>query len=66
MLNIGDTIKYSEDCAGIIEKIRVISKGHYINQFEYNGNDEDIVLTLKNDHGVTSLWLKDIVVSKLL
>ncbi len=65
VLNIGDTIKYFEDCAGIIEKIRVISKGHYINQFEYRGNDEDIVLTLKNDHGITNLWLKDVSISKI-
>ena len=66
VLNIGDTIKYSGDSAGIIENIRVISTGNYIEQYEYNSNDEDIVLTLKNDHGVTSLWLKDIVVSKVL
>jgi hypothetical protein len=65
-LNIGDTIKYSGDSTGIIENIRVISTGNYIEQYEYNGNDEDIVLTLKNDHGVTSLWLKDMVVSKVL
>ncbi len=65
-LNIGDTIKYSGDSTGIIENIRIISTGNYIEQYEYNGNDEDIVLTLKNDHGVTSLWLKDMVVSKVL
>jgi len=65
-LNIGDTIKYSGDSTGIIENIRVISTGNYIEQYEYNGNDEDIVLTLKNDHGVTNLWLKDMVVSKVL
>jgi hypothetical protein len=66
ILNIGDTIKYSGDSTGIIENIRVISTGNYIEQYEYNGNDEDIVLTLKNDHGVTNLWLKDMVVSKVL
>ena len=55
ILNIGDTIKYSGDSTGIIENIRVISTGNYIEQYEYNGNDEDIVLTLKNDHGVTNL-----------
>ena len=66
VLNIGDSIKYSGECTGIIEKIRIISTGNYIEQYEYNGNDEDIVLTLKNDHGVTSLWLKDMVVSKVL
>jgi len=65
ILNIGDTIKYAGDCTGIIEKIRVISKGNYINQFEYNGNDEDMVLTLKNDHGITNLWLKDVSISKI-
>ena len=66
ILNIGDAIKYSGDSTGIIENIRVISTGNYIEQYEYNGNDEDIVLTLKNDHGVTNLWLKDMVVSKVL
>jgi len=66
ILNIGDTIKYSGDSTGIIENIRVISTGNYIEQYEYNGNDENIVLTLKNEYGVTSLWLKDMVVSKVL
>jgi len=65
VLKIGDTVKYAGDCTGIIEKIRVISKGNYINQFEYNGNDEDIVLTLKNDHGITNLWLKDAPISQI-
>lgn len=65
VLNIGETIKYSGDCTGIIEKIRVISTGSYIEQYTYNGNDEDIVLTLKNDHGVTNLWLKDASISKI-
>ena len=30
ILNIGDTIKYSGECTGIIEKIRIISTGNYI------------------------------------
>jgi len=64
-LNIGDTIKYSGDSTGIIENIRVISTGNYIEQYEYNGNDEDIVLTLRNDHGITNLWLKDTSISKI-
>lgn len=64
-LTIGDTIKYSGDCTGIIEKIRIISTGNYTEQYEYNGNDEDIVLTLKNDHGITNLWLKDASISKI-
>ncbi len=65
ILNIGDTIKYSGDSTGIIENIRVISTGNYIAQYEYNGNDEDIVLTLRNDHGITNLWLKDTSISKI-
>jgi len=64
-LNIGDTIKYSGDSTGIIENIRVISTGNYIEQYEYNGNGEDIVLTLRNDHGITNLWLKDTSISKI-
>ncbi len=66
VLNIGDAIKYSGNCTGIIDKIRVISKGDYVNQFEYNGSAEDIVLTLKNDHGIANLWLKDGPISKIL
>ena len=65
VLNIGDTIKYSGECTGIIEKIRIISTGNYIEQYEYNGNGEDIVLTLRNDHGITNLWLKDTSISKI-
>ncbi|OQB09543.1 MAG: hypothetical protein BWY16_00947 [Candidatus Omnitrophica bacterium ADurb.Bin205] len=65
ILNIGDTIKYSGECTGIIEKIRIISTGNYIEQYEYNGNGEDIVLTLRNDHGITNLWLKDTSISKI-
>jgi len=65
VLNIGDSIKYSGECTGIIEKIRIISTGNYIEQYEYNGNGEDIVLTLRNDHGITNLWLKDTSISKI-
>jgi len=65
VLNIGDSINYSGDGSGIIEKIRVISKGNYVSQFEYRGNDEDIVLTLKNEHGITNLWLKDVPISQI-
>jgi hypothetical protein len=65
MLNVGDSIKYSGDCTGVIEKIRVISKGDYVNQFEYGGNDEDIVLTLRCDHGTTNFWLKGTLISKV-
>jgi len=65
ILNIGYTIKYSGECTGIIEKIRIISTGNYIEQYEYNGNGEDIVLTLRNDHGITNLWLKDTSISKI-
>ncbi|MDD5120785.1 MAG: hypothetical protein PHR84_05695 [Candidatus Omnitrophica bacterium] len=65
VLSIGETIKYPVDRTGIIEKIKVISTGSYVNKFEYKGNDEDIVLTLKNDHGITNLWLKDASISKI-
>ncbi|MFA5346357.1 MAG: hypothetical protein WC315_08820 [Candidatus Omnitrophota bacterium] len=65
VLNIGDSIKYSGECTGIIEKIRIIATGNYIEQYEYNGNGEDIVLTLRNDHGITNLWLKDASISKI-
>jgi len=65
VLNIGDSIKYSGECTGIIEKIRIIATGNYIEQYEYNGNGEDIVLTLRNDHGITNLWLKDTSISKI-
>ncbi|MDD5652901.1 MAG: hypothetical protein PHT31_01900 [Candidatus Omnitrophica bacterium] len=64
-LIIGDTIKYSGEHTGVIDKIRVISTGNYIEQYEYNGSDEDIVLSLKNDHGIANLWLKDVAISKI-
>lgn len=65
MLKIGDMIEYSSGYTAVIEKIRVISTGEFVEQYEYNGSDEDIVLTLKNDHGITNLWLKDASISKI-
>lgn len=64
ILNIGDTVKYSERCAGVIEAIRVISSGNFIKQYEYEGNDEDVVLTLRGEYGVINFWLKDARISK--
>lgn len=64
-LKIGDTIAYSGGHKGQIEKIRIISSGKFVTQYEYTENGDNVVLTLKDKHSIINLWLKDTPIHKI-
>jgi len=59
ILKLGDTVEYSNGQKGLIEKIRIISSGKLVEEYEYDGDGHDLVLTLRVNNGVTNLWVKD-------
>jgi len=59
IFKIGDTIEYSNGQKGLIEKIRIISSGKLVEEYEYDGDGHDLVLTLRNNNSVTNFWVKD-------
>jgi len=59
ILKIGDTIGYSDNKKAIIEKIRIISKAEFIEECKYDGEEDNIVLTLRDVAGIINLWLKN-------
>ena len=59
ILKIGDIVGYSDNKKAIIEKIRVISKAEFIGELKYDGEENDIVLTLRAGSGIINLWLKN-------
>ena len=59
ILRVGDTIEYSNGQKGLIEKIRIISSGKLVEEYEYDGDGHDLVLTLRNNNSVTNFWVKD-------
>jgi len=64
-LRIGDTIDYGNGRKGQIEKIRVISSGKFLEEYEYDGDGHDLVLTLRNNNSVTNLWVKGTHIHKV-
>jgi len=65
ILTVGDTIEYSNGQKGLIEKIRIISSGKLVEEYEYNGDGYDLVLTLRCNNSVTNLWVKDTRIHKV-
>lgn len=59
ILKVGDAIEYFSGRSAVIEKIRIISTGELVEQYKYDGQGYDIVLTLKDKLGMIDLWLKD-------
>jgi hypothetical protein len=68
ILKIGDTVQHSVEQKGRIEKIRIISSGKFVPEFEYDKKaaGEDIVLTLRHEYSVLNLWLKNTPVYKII
>jgi hypothetical protein len=66
ILKVGDTIEYSNGCKGLIERIRIISSGKCIEECIYDGDDKNLVLTLKDSYGTVNLWLKDAHIHKVI
>ncbi len=65
ILTVGDTIEYSNGQKGLIEKIRIISSGKLVEECEYDGDDHDLVLTLRCNNSITNLWVKDTRIHKV-
>ena len=59
ILTLGDTIEYSNGQKGSIEKIRIISSSKFVEEYRYDGNGHDLVLTLRSNNSVSNLWVKD-------
>jgi len=66
ILKVGDTIEYSNGQKGLIEKIRIISSSKLVEEYVYDGKDDDVVLTLKDNQGIINLWLKNRSVHKVV
>jgi len=64
-LRIGDTIEYSNGQKGLIEKIRIISSGKLLEEYEYDGDGHDLVLTLRCNSSITNLWVKNTHIHKV-
>jgi hypothetical protein len=62
---MGDVIDYGNDRKGQIEKIRIISSGKLLEEYEYDGDGHDLVLTLRGNNGVINLWVKDTHIQKV-
>ena len=58
-LRLGDTIDYGNGKKGQIEKIRIISSNKFVEEYEYDGDGHDLVLTLRSNNSMTNLWVKD-------
>jgi hypothetical protein len=65
ILKVSDTIEYSNGQKGLIEKIRIISSSKLVEEYEYDGDGHDLVLTLRCNNSITNLWLKDIRINKV-
>ena len=59
ILKIGNMVGYSDNKKAVIEKIRIISKAKFIDECEYDGEEDNIVLTLRDGSGTINLWLKN-------
>ena len=58
-LRVGDVVDYGNGRKGQIEKIRIISSGKLVEEYEYDGDGHDLVLTLRCNNSITNLWVKD-------
>jgi hypothetical protein len=65
ILTVGDTVEYSNGQKGLIEKIRIISSGKHVEEYEYDGDGHDLVLTLRRNNSITNLWVKDTRIHKV-
>ena len=64
-LGVGDVIDYGNGKKGKIEKIRIISSGKLLEEYEYNGDGHDLVLTLRHNNSIANLWVKDTRIHKV-
>ena len=65
ILKVTDTIECSNGQKGIIEKIRIISSGRFLEEYVYDGRGQDLVLTLRGNNSLINLWVKDTRIHKV-
>ncbi len=65
ILKVGDIVEYSYGRKGLIEKIRIISTGEFVEEYAHGDDGKNLVLTLKNGQDIVNLWLKDTPVHKV-
>ena len=63
-LRVGDAIGYGNGKKGQIEEIRIISSGKLVEEYEYDGDGRDLVLTLRCNNSIINLWVKDTRIHK--
>jgi len=66
ILKVGDTIEYSHSGKGLIERMRIISTGKCVEEYVYDGDGKDLVLTLRDGYGTINLWVKDTFLHKIV
>lgn len=65
ILKVGDAISYSGGQEGFIEKITKISSFKSLDEYKYDGDGKDVVLTLRNKYGTVNIWLRETPVRKI-
>jgi len=55
IIKIGDVIECFEGYRAVIEKIKIISTGKFVDKCRYNGNGYDIMLILKDGSGTLKM-----------
>ncbi len=60
VVNVGVAIECFKGHKAVIEKIKMISTGEFIERYKYDGADAyDIMLILKDDTGIIKLCFKN-------
>ena len=58
-IRVGDTIECYKWHKAMVEEIKILSTGEFVEECEYNGNGYDIVLVLKSNLGRFKMCFKD-------
>jgi hypothetical protein len=59
VIRVGDTIECYKWHKAVVEKIKIISTGKFVEKCKYSGNGYDIMLVLKNNSGSFKMCFKD-------
>jgi hypothetical protein len=59
IVKIGDAIECFKGHSAIIEKIKIISTGEFVQEYKYDGNGYDIMLILKDNSSMVNICFKD-------
>jgi small-conductance mechanosensitive channel len=65
ILKVGDTVEYSQGRKGLIKRIRILSTGKCVEEYIYDGDGHDLVLTLRCNNSITNLWVKNTRIHKV-